>query len=197
MKGQTQDTEIELYRQSLFDAIEKSFGRRVLTSRDFTQLCTDIKYRTKETIGVTTMKRIYGYINDPTETRLRTLDILATYIGYQNWDNFKKCSKSGDIHDSGFITAHHLLSETLTIGALIRLTWLPDRICLCKYCGKNTFSIMQSVHTRLVPGTTFHCSVFIAGQPAVLDHVCIAGSDDSILYSIGNNSGIQYDVLTP
>ncbi len=197
MKEQRPDSEIELYRQPLFEAIEKSFGRRVLTSRDFTQLCTDIKYRTKETIGVTTMKRIYGYINDPAETRLRTLDILASYIGYQNWDNFKKHSKSGDIHDSGFITAHHLLSDTLSVGALIRLTWLPDRVCLCKYCGQDTFSVIHSEQTRLIDGTTFHCAVFIAGQPAILDQVCIAGSDDSILYSIGNKSGIQYDVLTP
>ena len=196
MNGQPQDTELEQYRQALFEAIEQSFGRKVLTSRDFTRLCNDIKYRTKETIGVTTMKRIYGYINDPTETRQRTLDILAAYIGYQNWENFKKCSKSGDTHDSGFITAHHLLSESLTIGTLIRLTWLPNRVCLCKYCGQDTFSVINSEHTRLVPGTTFHCSVFITGQPAVLDHVCIPGSNESILYSIGSNSGILYDDLT-
>lgn len=196
MKRQPQDTEIELYRQPLFEAIERSFGRIITTSRDFKQLCTDIKYRTNETIGETTIKRIYGYINDPTETRRHTLDILAAYIGYQNWENFKKHSKSGDIQDSGFITARHLLSESLAVGDLIRLIWRPDRTCLCKYCGQNTFIVLKSENTRLVPDTTFHCAVFIAGQPAVFDHVRISGSKESILYSIGKNSGIQFDILT-
>jgi len=197
MVPKTPDTELELYRQPLFEAIERTFGRKVQTSRDFTQLRTDIGYRTTQQIGTTTLKRIYGYVNDYTETRINTLNLLANYVGYPSWDAFKIASQTGHVRDSDLVTSRHLMSETLSVGTLIRLTWQPDRVCLCRYYGQNTFTVIRSEHTQLVAGSTFQCALFIAGQPAVLDHVIIAGSDKTIIYSIGTRSGIQYDVLTP
>lgn len=197
MNTKSSNTELELYRQPLFDTIERIFGSKIQVSSDFVRLGVDIKYRTGKDIGLTTLKRIYGYINDSTETRRTTLDILSVYVGYRDWESFKEASKSSNLRDSGFITSRHLVSETLTIGSLIRLIWHPERICICQYRGQNTFVVVRSEQTRISAGTTFQCAVFVAGKPAVLDHVCIAGSDEPVLYSIGSKFGIQFDILTP
>ena len=52
---------------------------------DFDLLSTFIFKNTKRTIGVTTLKRLFNYINDDRKANEYTLNTIAIYLEYENW----------------------------------------------------------------------------------------------------------------
>ena len=66
--------------------IKKKSGLSFDRATDFTVLASLICNETKCTIGITTLKRLFGYIDDPRETNKGTLNILAQYLGYKTWE---------------------------------------------------------------------------------------------------------------
>ena len=55
-------------------------------SRDCELLAPDIESATGEHIGVNTMKRLLGFIADERTPRTSTLDVIARYLGFDNWE---------------------------------------------------------------------------------------------------------------
>jgi len=184
------------YHQALFDAIDHMLGQKVQTSKDFYKLSISICFRTGQTIGASTLKRLYGYVNEHVEPRQHTLDVLARYVGYTDWAAFCKSVREGNPQESGMVFSRSMLSSELTIGSVIRLTWQPDRVCACQYRGQNMFVVLRSENTRLVKDTLFQCSVIIAGEPLFLDHVCIGGTASPCVYQAGSVNGVQYEILS-
>lgn len=60
------------------------------TQRDFQSLSDLLEKKTRERLGITTLKRILGRIEQKGLPYLHTLDVMAVYLGYQNWIDFKK-----------------------------------------------------------------------------------------------------------
>lgn len=55
-------------------------------AKDFAILSSYIFEETKRYIGTTTLKRLFGYINDSRKTNEYTLNTIAIYLEYKNWD---------------------------------------------------------------------------------------------------------------
>lgn len=68
--------------------IKKKSGLSFDRATDFSVLASLIGNETKCTIGITTLKRLFGYIDDPRDTNKGTLNILALYLGYQTWEEY-------------------------------------------------------------------------------------------------------------
>lgn len=194
--SETPNSDFLRYRDDLFDAIEKSVGYKASTSRGFMRHSIDIRLRTGKTVGVSTLKRLTGYIDGLGIPRASTLDTLAQFAGYSNYETFKLAYNKGLSSESGFISSQVLRTSELAAGTIIRLFWQPGRICVCRYQGNDTFEVLRSENTRLVAGTTFHCPMFVQGEVLFLDRVLLSGSDDPRPYKAGGTSGIQFEVLT-
>lgn len=182
-------------KESLLLAVECSFGHKVSTTKDFTLLSSDISHRLDKKVGVSTLKRIWGYVNEEVTPREATLDILAEYIGCRNWQNFCEIQDFSVNSDSNFVSNKALYTKDLAKGTVIRLTWSPERICVVMLRQDNTYQVLRSIKTRLVPGTTFTCQSFVAGETAILNNVCMGGIGEPCVYQIGRSNGIQFDVL--
>lgn len=52
-------------------------------------LALDVESVTGEHIGVNTLKRLLGFIDDEREPRISTLDVIARYLGFENWEMLK------------------------------------------------------------------------------------------------------------
>ena len=78
--------------------IEKSMGRELHTPKDFDLLRMCIYERLHTMISATTLKRIWGYLDEEVQTRKGSLDILAQFIGYKNFEDYsakaKICNKT-------------------------------------------------------------------------------------------------------
>ena len=145
------------------------------TPADFQFLTGVIQERCKETLGVTTLKRIWGYIDGYDTTRYSTLSVLARCVGFHDWDDFlANHGRSGE-------------SSNLVLGRAI--AWAPDRRVLLKYLGEGSFVVVESENSKLKPGDTFHCSCFIIGEPLYLDDFVRDGNPPT-LFVVGNKGGL-------
>ena len=68
------------------ELLQQKARRELRLSSDCEYLALDIETVTGEHIGVNTLKRLLGFIDDEREPRLSTLDIIARYLNFNNWD---------------------------------------------------------------------------------------------------------------
>lgn len=78
---------LERLRQELEAAVQK----KIQTPKDFEYLSDCIFQKLHEKISPTTLKRLWGYIPETSTPRVSTLNILAEFLDYQDWDAF--CSQ--------------------------------------------------------------------------------------------------------
>lgn len=168
-------------------------GRSMRTPRDFEYLSGSIFKRLREMVSVSTLKRIWGYVGGEVEPRRATLDILARFLGYADFNDFEERVGSGE-RESAEVMSRRLGVEDLMVGDRVLLTWLPDRECLVEYQGDLQFRVMESKGTRLMPGDTFRCSLFIEGEPLFLDALTRTGQPP-VAYVCGKRSGIRFELL--
>ncbi len=72
----------------IIDKLKQKSGLLFDKAGDFDLLSMYIYKETKRTIGVTTLKRLFNYINDDRKANEFTLNTIALYLGYENWETF-------------------------------------------------------------------------------------------------------------
>ena len=177
--------------------IETAVNRRIATPKDFDALREMIFSRLHILVSATTLKRIWGYIDDNVSTRRGTLDILARYVGYADFEAFE----NGATADGGELSSNPIMSrridvdEQLQPGDLLRLTWQPGRVCDVEYRGERLFCVVASQNTRLCAGNTFKCSLMIEDEPLYIDNLIVDGKAP-VAYVCGKRSGIRFEPLS-
>ncbi|MBR5038166.1 MAG: hypothetical protein IKX65_05540 [Prevotella sp.] len=84
MNKETQEQFIAQLRKR----VEETFGQEIKMPKDFDNLSQRINGDTKTYISATTLKRMWGYLSEPVTPRKATLDVLAQYVGFKDWDAF-------------------------------------------------------------------------------------------------------------
>lgn len=141
-------------------------------------------------MSTTTFKRLWGYINENVTPRRSTLDTLAKFVGYHDWNVF--CGEEAPEIESGIVANDCInVSRQLKEGDKIRLTWLPNRVCDIEYLGNTTFKIIYAEGTKLAVGSTFSCSLIINGEPLYLDNLISLGHSPAT-YICGRRHGIHF-----
>lgn len=69
-------------------AVECKVGKKMQTNKDFDCLSDSVYDQTHAKISTTTLKRIWGYLSEGVTPRRYTLDQLARFIGYDDFDAF-------------------------------------------------------------------------------------------------------------
>lgn len=183
--------------ETLLHQIEEMIGMAIRTPKDFSRLRTVIYNRTGQLISITTLKRIWGYINYPVKTRKTTLSILTNCLGYNDWDHYCKHKENlGEIDPSTPILGRRLsVLKDLKKGDLLKLTWHPERKCIAVYLGDGHFEVVESEKTRLKPGDTFSCHIIISGYPLYLSELK-QDHKDPIGYICGRGEGgVRFEIL--
>ena len=172
----------------LREMVETSVSRKMKTPADFQFLTGIIQERCKETLGVTTLKRIWGYVDGYDTTRYSTLSILARCVGFRDWDDFlANRSRSGE--SSNPVLGRALHPDDIPQEGLVRIAWAPDRRVLLRHLGDGHFLVMESENSKLKPGDSFHCSCLILGEPLYLDNF-VRGNNAPTLFVVGNKGGL-------
>jgi hypothetical protein len=73
--------------------IEKTLGRRVLSSTDCRFLFNDINQQIDATLSFNTLRRFFNLMETKHEQSVYTLNILASYCGFLSFDDFKTSVK--------------------------------------------------------------------------------------------------------
>ena len=169
------------------EEVAKVYGQRIQYPSDCERLSLSIREKLNETIGITTLKRLFGFVSDVQEPRTVTLDILARYCGFQNYaEMLKTLTGSGD---SGFEEAPDIESSTLPIGAKVMFEYLPDRRVELLYVGDLNFKVTESEKGSLQKDDILTISCFNRNQPLIVSNVK-RGDEDLGRYVAGKVSGL-------
>lgn len=176
--------------------IEKALGKEMRTPKDFDYLRESIYTRLNILISSTTLKRIWGYLDEGVQTRQGTFDILAQFIGYHSYEDYitHVSDSENEIQSSPVMSRRLNVSKDLNTGDVLRILWQPNRLCEVIYLGNLRFRILSSRNTRLQPEDTFQCSLFIEGEPLYLDNLK-QGNLPPTAYVCGKRSGIQFESI--
>jgi len=168
--------------------VEESVSRKIKTPADFQFLTGVIQERCKETLAVSTLKRLWGYVDGYDTTRFSTLSILSRCVGFRDWDDFlANHNRTGE--SSQPVIGRALFASEIPENKKVKLTWAPDRRVTLQNNGSESFTVLESENSKLKPGDTFHCSCFIIGEPLYLDQF-IRDNNPPALFVIGNKGGI-------
>ena len=174
--------------QQLLSEVEKTFGESVNTSKDFARLSISISQKVKDTLGATTLKRLWGYISHVTIPRISSLDILAKYVGYDNFKDFKSKihAKDSSVYLGG---EHIILSDELSVGDSILIGWAPDRLVKLECLGEDRFKVVESANSKLVSGDEIKASSFCIGWPLFVSGILRDGNMTQP-YVAGKSNGL-------
>ena len=89
----------------LRDVIEETVDRKMKTPKDFDFLAERIFEKIHETVSPTTLKRIWGYLSEPSTPRLSTLDLLAQFVDYKDWEAF--CHQDSPVTPASAMQLEH------------------------------------------------------------------------------------------
>jgi len=185
--------EINLH-QLLRAKVERTAGFTPKSPKDFTRLEREIFAATRELISTSTLKRFWGYNGEKYAVKpfRGTLNILSNYIGLISWDVFCSITTDKGI-SSNYINSEILSTRTLQAGDVIRLQWRPDRCVSIRYDGLDMFTVTESRNSKLQPGDTFICPIFVKGEVLYLTHL-VSNGNPPTNYACGKDGGILFSV---
>ncbi|MDE7096744.1 MAG: hypothetical protein K2O47_04540, partial [Muribaculaceae bacterium] len=116
--------------------VEETYGKEVLTPLQFEALAEDILRRTGKLLSPTTLKRLWGYLKEAQTPRRSTLDVLARYCGWRDYEGFLK-GNAPDIESGNVGTNVISADKNVKRGDRVRLMWPPSRVCEIEYLGER------------------------------------------------------------
>lgn len=179
----------------LKNATEETLGRKIQTPKDFEYLSKSIFFRLRTNVSSTTLKRMWGYLKENTQTRESTLNILSRFIGFNDWAEFcdKSQSEPNPSQQEHILLKKKISSKELQPNQEIEINWFPNKWCRIKYLGEHSFIVNKSLNTKICENDTFQCYLLIEGEPMYLDNFVhdglppvtfVAGKERGIIFSL-------------
>lgn len=175
----------------LLQIVSQTVGFTPRTPNDFINLASAILDKTGRTIGLSTLKRLWGYVKDQTGTTYSTLTLLSRYIGYQDWDSFCYFASLITDDNSGFSTDNIIESRLLENGTTLSLVLgLNKRCTITKTEYPDKFEVIQAENIKLHQGDTIRVSCMALGRPFFATD-CRRGASPLGNYTGANAEGIK------
>ncbi len=183
------DDNDKIYIEHLKSLLCEALDRKMNNSSDFVFLQAYIYNRTRENIGLNTLKRLWSYGNTPVAPRIFTLDVLSKALGYRNFEDMKRFYGDEGADSSDKVLGKVVSSNNLHPGDRVILCWDPGRRCTVEYLGSNAYRVLSSERTKLKPGNTFQTAFFATGSPLILSNL-VQDASFAPLYEIGRKTGV-------
>ena len=182
-------------KERLMQYIEGKIGLQMKRNHDFTILSERITAETNGKLSPTTLKTLWGYVNDQnSEPSIYTLDLLAEYLGFKDYDDFKRKIGSEDSEGpkilSSLMTIEAIDADDFSIGEEFDVSWAPDRSCTLRHLGNRHFLVVHSVNAQLKAGDTFTTDLFIEGDQLRAGNLSHGGRT-GLCYIAGKIGGVH------
>ena len=169
--------------------VEQKYQKGLRTTTDFEEFSFYLSNQIGESISPSTLKRLWGYVNDNHESRIRTLDLLARYLGYTNFKDFTIDLKIKNNQNSSFFSVKQLQTEWLSPGDEVEIGWSPNRYVKLLYMGNNLFKVIEALQTKLLIGDLFETTVFLQGHPLLVSYI-LRQNQKTAPFIAGRNGGL-------
>ena len=154
--------------EELTTLLEQQYKRVLSTTTDFEDFSMFVYKKTGQHISASTLKRMWGYVNDAHKPRVETLDRLAACLGHKNYTAFVLWLKKSTRYNSSFFAADGLASGDIGEGSTVEIGWAPNRLVTLRYLGDSRYEVTRSQNSKMQEGDKFVTGCFIKGQPLYL-----------------------------
>lgn len=175
--------------QCLCRDIEQHFGQQLQSPADFQLLLQQIWEKQHAVLSLSTIKRLWGYVASNGTPRLSTLNTLAQFLGFADWNAYLVALEQRGGIESALCTGEGIQTADLQAEDRIVVAWQPNRQCTFRYLGENQFVVEDSTNAKLQQGTTFSAARFMIGQPMYLDNILLADGTRTS-YVAGKRNGL-------
>ena len=169
--------------------IEKHIGQALLSPSDFHGLIQQIWNQQRAILSLSTIKRLWGYVESNGTPRLSTLNTLAQFLGFADWNAYLVALEQRGGIESALCTGKGIQTADLQAEDRIVVAWQPNRQCTFRYLGDNQFVVEDSTNAKLQQGITFSAARFMIGQPMYLDNILLA-DNTCTSYVAGKRHGL-------
>jgi hypothetical protein len=169
--------------------IEEKYHKALNTTTDFEEFSYFLKKNDFGIVSPSTLKRLWGYVNDEHNPRIQTLDILSRYIEHKDFAHFCSFLKTSTAYNSSFFTAEEVSAKDLKIGDIVIIGWSPNRLIKLLFKGGSSFEVIEAEQSKLLIGDCFEASGFLKGQPLSLPYIIRDGNRTSPFIA-GRNGGL-------
>ena len=177
--------EIKCLRSNL----EQRVGQKLQSPADFQLLIQQIWEKNHAVLSLSTIKRLWGYVESNGAPRLSTLNTLAQFLGFTDWNAYLVALEQRGGTESAMFTGEGIQTADLQAGDRIAVAWQPNRQCTFRYLGDNQFVVEESKNAKLQRGTIFSAARFMIGQPMYLDNILLADGTRTS-YVAGKHHGL-------
>lgn len=157
--------------------IHDKSGLALNSNADFEVLSQAICDATGERLGINTLKRMFGYKTDKVVPRSSTMDVIARYLGFSDYEALlKDVGEDADI--SAFKPIDCLDIACLPAGSRVRVAYEPNRVFHLLYAGDFRFKVeaVEGSH-NISRGDLLAISQLVVGRRFVVAHVWRDGVD--------------------
>lgn len=157
--------------------IREKAGIDMSKSVDFDVLAQAIKDTTNESLGVNTLKRLFGFKTDKVVPRLSTMDVIAQYLGCTDYETL--ISELGDDADISMFTPIDCVEvKDLDKGTQIRISYDPNRVFFLTYLGDMKFIVNEVEGSKnIFKGDILTITQLAVGHRLVVANVLRQGED--------------------
>lgn len=159
------------------DMIQARFGREVKYSQDCEALSENIYEVTSQRLGVTTLKRMFGFTSAAVMPRESTMDIIACYLGYEGGYRALASALGPDTEISMFEHIDTIDLAELSVGTRLQVTYYPDRRIIMTYLGCSQFEIDTSNGSKLAKNDIITIANLSVGFDLLVSKVIRNGVD--------------------
>lgn len=173
---------------AILEMLQKKSGLQLNQPSDCEILGLCIEQETGAHLGVNTLKRLFGILPAETMPRMSTLNILASYLNVRDWATLMESLES---QNSSFqLIEGETFSQDLKDGALVKVTYAPDRELLFQKIRGTLFRVISSKGSRLQVDDVLDVDCFIPGFPLIVKEVK-RGKESLGRYTAGLKSGLE------
>lgn len=176
----------------IIEKLKEKSGNEIRLSRDCELLALDIESATGEHIGVNTMKRLLGFIADERTPRISTLDVIAHYLGYPEWEALRLADENSS--NSTFDDRDEYLACHLESGQQLAIAYPPNRRLTIEHLADNHFRVMESRNSKLREGDLLTLTHIVRHYPLLVAEVMRDGQNLGA-FTAGKAQGIDFELL--
>lgn len=151
--------------EELIKLTNQKIGYILATPSDFNQLHLEIKKKLGTTISVSSIKRIWGYVEYDGFPSVSTLNTLARFNDIPGWLNFLADTASSNADESAFLTGTAIDTNSLNFGDLLEICWGSNKGCFLECIGNKRFRVLKSSNIKLQPFDTLTLHSLSVGHP--------------------------------
>ena len=165
---------VKMLSKVILEKIEERFGRKLQYPRDVSALQQHIFEQTKENLGDSTLKRMFGFVGYGGKNRQSTMDVIATYCGYHDYKQMA-IALGEDYEVSDFESVDEIVTADLEQGTMIQISYDPGRVLVLTYIGDGYYIVNESVRSQLMKGDKVKISHLTIGFRLISSEVIRSG----------------------